>query len=134
MIRTEHVKIPFAYAAGRGGSRFLAALRDQGLILGARCSTCDRVLCPARSFCPRCGAGTGDFVAVGPGGRLTSWTELPGRGVLGLIVLDGADTAICHRLLGPGPWNGGDRVRARLAADRSGSILDIEGFDAEAAR
>jgi uncharacterized OB-fold protein len=49
---------------------------------------------------------------------------------LGLIRLDGADAVLLHRVLDTGdePLEIGERVEAILASDRTGSILDIEGF------
>lgn len=70
------------------------------------------------------------LVDVGPEGRLVSWTDVPGRGTYALVRLDGADTALVHRLLDPGARLViGVRVRARLAVERSASILDVEGFE-----
>ena len=129
MIRVSSINIPFRYAAGRAGGRFLAALRDEGRIFGTRCPACARILCPARSFCPICGGDTGEWVEVGPGGILVSWTEIPGRGVYGLVHMDGADTALLHLLLAEtSTWSIGARVSAVLARERRGSILDIQGF------
>lgn len=132
MIRVEGVRLAFRYAAGAAASRFLVALRDEGKILGSTCPSCRRVLCPARSFCPRCGTDTADLVEVGPKGILLSWTELEGRGAYGLVRLDGADDAILHRILGPGPFEPGMALRARLMEKRTASILDIEGFEIDA--
>lgn len=129
MIREERIQIPFRYASGGAGSRFLSAL-GEGRILGARCPACARVLCPAPPFCPRCGQATSGLVEVGPRGRVVSFTELPGRGAYGLVQLDGADTPLLHRLLGSeSRFAVGARVRARFAAQRTGSILDVEGFE-----
>lgn len=135
MIREERIQIPFTYAAGEGGSRFLRALREEARMVGTRCPVCHKVFCPARSFCPRCGGAIDEEVEVGPGGTLLLWTEVSGGGVYGLIQLDGADTAILHRLMGSGSeWRAGVRVRARFAEKRSGSILDIERFEPEGGR
>jgi len=131
MNRSGRIVIPFRYAAGETGSRFLAALRDERRILGSRCTTCERVQCPATSFCPHCGGATPETVEVQSEGRVVSWTEIPGRGVYGLVELEGADTALLHRLLGSSPsWTIGMRVRARFAEERTGSVCDIEGFEA----
>lgn len=130
MIREGSIQLPFAYAAGPAASRFLVALRDEGRILGSPCPACGRVLCPARSFCPRCGDATGEPVAVGPAGTLTSFTEQADGAVFGLVRLDGADTAMLHWLLGDGArWTIGARVRARLRRERRASITDLEGFE-----
>ena len=155
IVREQAINLPFNFAAGELGSRFLAALRDDRRILASRCPSCDRVVCPARSLCPRCGGALSEqLVAVGPGGELLSWTEVPGTGSFGLVRLDGADAAIVHRLIPPpssvvrgspaerssnnrtagstgARWEIGMRVTARFAEDRQGSILDIEGFEPE---
>lgn len=75
-------------------------------------------------------------VDVGPAGTLVSWTELSqstaGSRTFGLVLLDGADTAIVHRLIdATAPWTAGSRVRARFGEARTGSILDIVGFAPE---
>ena len=132
MIREESVRIPFRYAPGQAAEQFLTALRDEGRILGCRCPSCRRVLVPPKSFCPRCGDATADFQEVGPGGRLLSWTDVPSRGAFGLVLLDGAHTPMLHRLLGTsGGWSMDSRVQVRFAQERSGSILDIQGFEPE---
>ena len=134
MIREESIRIPFHFAAGRAGSHFLIALRDEQKIVGSRCTACEKVLVPARSFCPQCGAELSAYVEVGPGGELLSWTEQPGNvsasPIFCLVRLDGADTALVHRLLAHPPAIAvGARVRARFAVERTGSIADIEGFE-----
>lgn len=130
MILASSVRLPFRYAAGATASAFLEALRDERRILGARCPSCGRVCCPARSLCPECGGQTDELVEVGPGGVLVSWTELPGRGAYCAVRPDGADTAFVHRLLAaPEGLYEGMRVRARFAEDRVGGIDDLAGFE-----
>jgi uncharacterized OB-fold protein len=130
VIREGSIRIPFAYAAGAAASRFLVALRDEGRITGSPCPACRRVLCPACSFCPRCGEETSASVPVGPEGSVVSYTETAVGEVFGLVRLDGADTALLHRLVGDGArWSIGARVRARFAPARHGRITDIEGFE-----
>lgn len=136
MIVPASVRLPFSYAAGEAGSRFLEALRDRRAILGSPCPSCGRVLVPARSFCPGCFVPTGEgWVEVGPGGELIAATRVPPAphgpdgldGGFGLVRLDGADTAMVHRLLGR--VERGERVRAVFREERCGSILDIAGFE-----
>lgn len=119
---TAGVNLEFRYAAGETASRFLVALRDEGRIYGARCPRCQRVLVPARSFCPRCGVDTAVWLEVGPAGTLIAAAP-----PFGLIRLDGADTNLVHRL-SPGPWRAGRRVEAVFAGKRAGSINDIACF------
>ena len=94
------IKIPYRWPAGKLGTHFLAALRDEAQILGLRCPACRRVHVPPRPNCPRCGGTMGEWVRVGPGGRLVSWTRR-GETVFALVRLDGADTDLVHVLLNP---------------------------------
>ena len=129
MIREGSIQIPFTFAAGKTGSRFLVGLRDNQTIRGSKCPECGKVFCPPRPICPYCFRDELDFVDVGPGGELVSLTEVPGQELFGLIKLDGADTAMLHKLIGNvSEFCVGTRVVARFAANRCASILDIEGF------
>ena len=132
---------PFAYryTAGVAGSRFLEALRDRGVFLGSRCSACDYVYVPARLFCERCFSELAADTEVGPGGTLEAVSvgypgvdgeRLHERVAVGLVKLDGADTVLFHRLIGDG-LESGMRVEAVLARARTGSILDVVGFQRE---
>ncbi len=127
MMLEEAIQLRFEYAAGGIGSRCLAALRDEATLLAGRCSAGDHVACPASSMCPRCGALVEALEPAGPGGRLLAWTRDDDT-VFGLIRVDGADNAMIHRLLGA-QFEPGQRVQARFAEDRIGSILDISGFE-----
>lgn len=129
MIREEKIQIPFTYAAGQAGSRFLVALRDQGRIMGSTCGACGHVSVPTRSFCPVCSEAELSDVELANEGCLVSWTILPDRGVFALIDLDGADGALLHRLIDPpAELVVGQRVRAQFADDRKAHIGDLTGF------
>ncbi len=130
MIRELPIRLGFRYAAGATSSRLLAALGEGGPILASPCPACATVLCPARSFCPTCGGSTGELAPVGPEGELLAWTEVPDKGTWGLVLLDGATTALLHRLLAPpSAAHPGARVRARYSEERSSSILALAGFE-----
>ena len=126
---TAGVNLQFNYAAGEAASRFLIALRDEKRIYGTRCPECRRVLVPARSFCPRCFVAPGEWIEVGPAGTLIAVAPaqpLP----IALIQLDGADTALAHRI---GEADAitlriGLRVIPVFAETRAGNILDIAYF------
>ncbi|MCZ7567303.1 MAG: Zn-ribbon domain-containing OB-fold protein [Ardenticatenaceae bacterium] len=130
------VKLQFRYSAGAAASRFLIALRDERKIYGTRCPGCRRVMVPARSFCPRCGRETAEWLEVGPAGRLIAFAvaqptqPLAPQPLLALIQLDGADTALVHRIgeADPATLFAGRRVTAVFAETRNGSILDIAYF------
>lgn len=137
-VRGE-MPVAFHYTPGVGNAAFLEALRTRGTFLGARCDACGVTYLPARIFCERCFAALGPGVECGPGGTLESFTvarvDVDDRPLdepqpLGLVRLDGADTVLLHRLLGGATWAVGMRVEAvlRPAAERAGSILDLEGF------
>ena len=132
------LSVSFRYTPGVGNLAFFEALRDRGVFLGSRCDHCEVTYVPARIFCERCLAELEPSVECGPEGELVSWTlvrvdvddqPLDRPVMYGLVRLDGADTVLLHRLLDvDGEPTIGDRVRAVLASDREGSMLDVSGF------
>ncbi len=134
------------YTAGVGGQVFFKALKERGEIIGTRCAPCKQVYVPARAFCERCFAELSEQVKLKPEGTLMSFTfsyydrdgkRMEKPDVLGLVRLEGATTVMLHRLLkisdssNPAEIAIGRRVRAVIKpkAKRTGSILDIEGFE-----
>ncbi|MGZ4152632.1 MAG: Zn-ribbon domain-containing OB-fold protein [Actinomycetota bacterium] len=139
MARTVRGELPvaFHYTPGVGNTAFFEALRDRGVLLGSRCEGCGVTYLPARIFCERCFAELAADTECGPGGTLESFTTgyvgidgepLDAPITIGLVTLDSADTVLMHRLLGNGPWQIGTRVKVVVSAERTGSILDVEGF------
>lgn len=126
---TAGVNLSFNYAAGKAASRFLIALRDEKKIFGTRCPSCQRVLVPARSFCPRCFVDTRDWVEVGPNGTLGAFAATDNL-AFALIRLDGADTALVHRVnvTNADELRIGLRVAPVFAETRRGHILDLAYF------
>ena len=132
------LSVSFRYTPGVGNTAFFEALRDRGVFLGSRCDHCGVTYVPARVFCERCLAELGADVECGPDGELLSWTvarvdvdeePLDRPVTYGLVRLDGADTAMLHRLLDvEGEPTIGMRVRSVLADRREGSIFDLNGF------
>jgi uncharacterized OB-fold protein len=129
------------YTPGVAGEAFFTGLRERGVLLGSRCASCDYTYVPARMFCERCFSELSVDTEVGPGGELVSFTilfegiegeplDLPQ--VISAVRLDGADAVLIHRMLDltDEPLEIGERVEAVMkpAAQRTGSILDIEGF------
>ena len=141
-VRTVEGAIPVRhrYTAGVAGDRFFRALRDRGEILATPCATCDVVYVPGRMFCERCFGALAEWVPVGPGGTLESFTavhvDLDGNPIdepqwVALVTLDGATTVLVHRLEPNGTEPAvGARVEAVLEpkSRRSGSINDIRAF------
>jgi uncharacterized OB-fold protein len=135
------IPVRHRYTPGVAGEVFFTALRDRGVLLGSRCEECEYTYVPARLFCERCFAELAADVEVGPGGTLVSFTigfvgvegePLDVPVTLGLVQLDGADAVLLHHVLevGDRPLEIGERVEVvlRPAGERTGSILDIEGF------
>lgn len=135
------IPVRHRYTPGVAGEVFFTALRDRGVLLGSRCEACGYTYVPARLFCERCFAELAADVEVGPSGTLVSFTigfvgvEGEALGVpvtLGLVQLEGADAVLLHHVLevGDRPLEIGERVDVvlRPAGERTGSILDIEGF------
>lgn len=139
MARTISGGMPvaFHYTPGVGNTAFFEALRDRGVLLGSRCEACAYTYLPARIFCERCFAELEADTECGPGGTLESFTvghagidgePLEEVATIGLVKLDSADTVLMHYLLDDGPWEIGGRVDTVMREERTGSIVDIEGF------
>ncbi|MGH2595306.1 MAG: Zn-ribbon domain-containing OB-fold protein [Actinomycetota bacterium] len=139
MARTVDGTLPvaFHYTPGVGNTAFFEALRDRGVLLGSRCEACAFTYLPARIFCERCFAELAADTECGPGGTLESFTvgyvgidgePLDEQVTIGLVKLDNAGTVLMHLLIGDMTWQIGMRVEAAATTDRTGSILDIEGF------
>jgi uncharacterized OB-fold protein len=136
------IPIQSFYTAGSGGQIFFKALKEQGKLIGTRCTPCAQVYVPARSFCERCFSALTETVEVKRTGRLVSYTIcyfdrdrrlLPQPLALALAQLDGATTLLLHYLLGvddPKKVEVGSKVETIIKprTKRVGSILDIEGF------
>jgi uncharacterized OB-fold protein len=139
MARTVSGGMPvaFHYTPGVGNTSFFEALRDRGVLLGSRCEACAYTYLPARIFCERCFAELTADTECGPGGTLESFTvghvdidgaPLDAPTAIGLVKVDGADTVLLHYLRGDGPWEISARVATVVRSERTGAIVDIEGF------
>lgn len=64
------------YTAGLAGERFFRAVKDEGRILGTRCTQCDRTYVPATIFCERCLGKLEEWVDVGTRGQVHTYTLL----------------------------------------------------------
>jgi len=136
------IPIQSLYTAGAGGQIFFSALKERGELLGTRCAPCGQVYLPARLFCERCFAELTEQTKVSLQGVIKSFTityvdrdnqKLQTPVALALVQLDGATTFFVHKLLDVSDASQiaiDDRVAAVLKPEgqRSGSILDIEGF------
>ncbi|MGH8785007.1 MAG: Zn-ribbon domain-containing OB-fold protein [Cupriavidus necator] len=139
MLRQPVLYADINYDVGETNGRFFATLRDHGRITATRCAACERVYLPPRISCHDCFAELHEWVDVSDVGTLVSYTIVREPGmlqpvarpyVLGLIQLDGADTALAHYLgeVDPADVKTGMRVHAVLAEERMGNIWDIRYF------
>lgn len=134
-----NIPVGSLYTAGVAGQEFLQALKDRGEIQGTRCAQCNQVYVPSTLFCERCFAHLTEKIVVGPEGEVVTFTlchkDLDGKAlepaqVVAAVRLNKATTVLVHRGLGDSKrWKIGAKVRVRLAKQRRGSILDIEGFE-----
>jgi uncharacterized protein len=129
---------PYKRTVGPVMSRSFTSLRD-GRIEGGQVAD-GTVIVPPPDFDPRTGSPVTEFVEVGPAGIVVSWSWVP-EPMLGhpldrpfafaLITLDGANSPMLHAVDcgSPDRLKSGSRVTVRWAAERVGSISDIECFE-----
>ncbi|HSV98450.1 MAG TPA: OB-fold domain-containing protein [Spirochaetota bacterium] len=143
VIESGEASQPFDYAVGMFGSKFFTELRDNKKFMGVRCPKCKKVYIPPRGVCGPCFEEMTDFVEVGPGGVISTYTILrfafidPETGQqkpvpygYGFIRLDGADTLFQHYIdiVDEKNIKIGARVEAVFADERKGTIRDILYF------
>ena len=142
VLSALHVlEYPYKRSVGPVIGRFLTGLRDKKFE-GIRAGD-GRVLVPPVEYDPLTAQELKEFVPVGPGGVVTTWTwlteprsnnPLQKPFAWALIKLDGADTALLHAVDAgsASAMSTGMRVRPRWREERAGHILDIECFEPEA--
>jgi uncharacterized OB-fold protein len=134
------IELSFDYTRSLGPTlgRFMTGLA-QRRVVGARCSD-GKVYVPPLEFDPVTHDAVTDFVDVADEGEVISWSwvtePLEGQPLdqpfaWALIRLDGADSSMLHAVDAGSPagLHTGLRVRARWAAQRAGSIRDIQCFE-----
>ena len=105
------VRLGYSYAASKEESRFYRGLAE-GKIRGQRCPKCQKVYVPPRGACPVDGVPTTDEVELPDRGIVTTFciVNVPFLGqritppyVSAYILLEGADIAFLHLILGCDP-------------------------------
>ena len=115
------VRLHYEHTASPGESAYLRGLAGRRL-LGQRCGVCGRVYVPPRGTCPVDGVPTREEVELPETGTVTTFCVVnvayPGQRVTppyvaAAVLLDGADIAFQHLVLGcePGEVRMGLRVR-----------------------
>ncbi|TWG92804.1 hypothetical protein L598_004700000100 [Mesorhizobium sp. J18] len=140
--RQENWNITYTHALGEIASWFFVQIRDNAKIYGRRCAKSGRVLVPPRAFSDQTLEPTTEWVEVGPGGKIETFTivyepfhNLPEPPyAFGFVQLDGADTAIGGFFKGvdlADPAKAaeklavGTRVEAKFAEKRIGDLTDF---------
>ncbi|MDQ4051891.1 MAG: OB-fold domain-containing protein [Actinomycetota bacterium] len=102
------VSLDYDYAASPEESLFYRGL-NEGRIMGQRCPTCEKVYIPPRSACPADGTPTAEEIELAQTGTVTTFciVNVPFLGqkitppyVSAYVLLDGADIAVLHLILG----------------------------------
>jgi uncharacterized OB-fold protein len=129
----------FLVSTGATGTRFLTEIKDNKKLVGTKCSGCGKVYCPPRLHCPDCFVRMDEWVDLGGKGTLSSYTVVRYKEsyhlrdipyAYGVILMDGADTALVHMLGGVDldKIEVGMRVEPVFKEEREGSFLDIDYF------
>ena len=142
ILSAPHVmEYPYRRSLGPVLGRFFTGLRD-GRIEGNKTKS-GRVLVPPMEYDPETGDDVSDdWVEVGPGGVVTSWTWIAAPRAChpsdepfayALIQLDGADVPMLGvvRAADESEMSTSMRVTLQWASQRTGCIQDIHGFAPE---
>jgi len=119
---TTPVRLHYQHSVSAEESRYLRALRE-GKVIGQRCPACGKVYVPPRGACPVDGVPTTTDVELPDVGTVTTFCvvnvpfqgqRVPSPYVAASVLLDGADIAFQHLILGcdPADVRMGMRVRA----------------------
>ena len=119
---TTPITLQYDHLASPGETASLRGLAE-GRLVGQRCPSCQKVYIPPRGACPTCGVPTAENVQLPDTGIVTTFCVVnvpyPGQRVqppyvAASVLLDGADIAIQHLILGcePSEVRMGMRVRA----------------------
>lgn len=143
IVESGEAEQPFKYAVGMHGSKFFRELRDNARFMGVGCPKCGKVYIPPRAVCGPCFREMNEWVEVGPGGVIGTYTILrfafinPETGEqkpvpygYGYIKLDGADTLFQHyiNIDDESKVVIGARVEPVFADERRGGIQDVKYF------
>ena len=144
ILETE-ATVPYELAKGPNWWRFFEEFKNER-IFGTKCPECQRVLVPARGFCPDCFMDMDEWVEISTEGEVTGWsmtnfhyfgmpTEPPF--ITAQIRLDGSDTDFYHLVGGfdltdldlvTRTMKIGTRVKAVWKEEKKGCIMDIDYF------
>jgi uncharacterized OB-fold protein len=135
------VRLRYEHTASAAESAYLRGLAE-GRLIGQRCPVCGKVYIPSRGVCPADGVPADTPVELPDVGTVTTFSIVnvgyPGQKVTppyvaAAVLLDGADIAFQHLILGcdPGDVHLGMRVRAvwRPPGERDTTAFAISHFE-----
>jgi hypothetical protein len=141
------MSVEYIYTTGLAGEVFFKALRDEGRLLAVHCPFCNVNQMPPRMFCEVCFTELKDYVDAPLEGRVGAVTvahmdrrgqPLPAPQAYAFVTFKGVHRGgLIHRLLvPPDQAKVGLAVRVKLKPKemRTGTILDIDGFEPAASQ
>ena len=136
----ETLEIPYSWSVGYLGSKFLAAIRDEGKFYGHKCPSCGNIYIPPRVVCGPCFVQPDQWVELENTGTLMAYSIVnypfidPNTGerrpvpyTYGYIKLDGGATSKLGHFINevdPAKLSPGQKVQAvfRDKDERIGSL------------
>ncbi len=138
---TTPIRLGYDHTVSPGESTYLRAL-GEGRLIAQRCPACGKVYLPPRGACPTCGVPTTTEVELPDTGIVTTFCvvnvpfqgqQVPTPYVAASVLIDGADIAFQHLILGcqPDEVRMGMRVRAvwKPREQWGTSMRNIEYFE-----
>jgi len=136
-----HPRTKYSWATGIAIGEFLGGLK-QGVIIGSKCSHCERIVVPPRIFCEQCFRRTQDWVNLPDTGVVNTYsvsyittdtTRVKTPTIPAVIEINGTSHAGFLHLIGeakPDDVKIGLSVKAvwKNPSERVGSITDIKYF------
>src|SRR5580692_9852218 len=126
----DRIPFQYEYTAGVAGEKFLRGLMD-GKILAGYCPGCKESSLPARIYCVRCYGGITEYVEVGPVAKVRAVTHAKQEGspAFAFVTFKDVRGGLVHRLLDRARAGSEVAPRFRPRSERTGSILDLQGFE-----
>lgn len=141
LVYESRIGIPYNWWAGETATKFFSGIAAERVFYATFCKACNRTFLPPRKTCPLCFAKDLSWKALAPRGEVVSFTVVRRQQaalgdakvpvIFALVKIDGADTAMAHRLgkVDEKDLAAGLRVRAVFAPEASGGILDVLYFE-----
>ena len=140
LVYQSRIKVPYTWAVGATGSRFLGEIKDNQVIFANRSPQTGKTFVPPKRNCPETFAENEEWVPLNGKGVVKSFTvcrydslarkgrELPG--IYALIHLEGADNSILHFLgeVEDDKVKTGMEVEPVFREKCEGDMLDIKYF------